>query len=402
MSSNDSNNTDLQLATAGMMSSLLVLDLPSEVFPRLLSFLDFSEHLELTLVFNKRVLEEIEKYHKRIYETIKQEHRVNETFDARVGDLSNIQTTITKRNKPIDLPYRYRKTVAMKTFLYRIAIGGTSVHDIPSKIVLSPLEGRILIIGSEGSTLQVCSVSATVHEPIDTLIHEDAGIIVKDAIFLDHNRILTRTSSTGTAARRQQEEHDSLLLWTRSSEASRRWSSELFPEEGTPPPPDHIMDWIRNENEIILIGGNPAQLSEVVYRYSFDGTLSMQFEAGEGVVGIFGSTRALGVSDNKWLVCFARYRGYRIFNLETNQAYQIQADILEDCDLVQAIDCSRTFFRVRAGAGRRSRLVVFHLGDDGHLSVHSSFPIEGHVPQSPHIHIVEAMHSKFLFKWARK
>jgi len=72
-----------------------MLDLPSEgVFQRILSFLDYSERLDLTLVFknNKRVLEEVETYSKTVYEAMKREHRVDQTFDARVRDQSNLKT----------------------------------------------------------------------------------------------------------------------------------------------------------------------------------------------------------------------------------------------------------------------------------------------------------------------
>ena len=65
-------------------SILLLLDLPNGVFLRLVSFSDFSARMALALALAcQQTRDEVETHEKKVYETIKSKHRVDETFDAR-------------------------------------------------------------------------------------------------------------------------------------------------------------------------------------------------------------------------------------------------------------------------------------------------------------------------------
>jgi len=132
-----------------------LLDLPSEVFLRLVSLSDFSTRMSLALTC-KRLLCAVETHEKKVYESIKRDHRVDKTFEKRVCDQSEMQTTITRRKKPVSVPYRYRKTIAMIEPLYSITSEAnktdvTGGDYSPYETILSPSEDRIAII-DQGDT----------------------------------------------------------------------------------------------------------------------------------------------------------------------------------------------------------------------------------------------------------
>lgn len=197
--------------------SLSFTDLPSEAVLRILSFFDSSERLQLTLVFNKRLLEEIEEYSKRVYEKIKSEHRADETFAGRVADQTNLRTAITRRAKPVAaLPFRYLSSAAMRKPLYTREIGG---RDIEWKVILSPSEDILAVKGERN--VYLCNLSQR-DAPAKVLSGWLRG---PGVLFLEDDRIVT---SSGRGLR----------LWSPSpNNDDADWEGEtIFDSHGTDPP----------------------------------------------------------------------------------------------------------------------------------------------------------------------
>ena len=119
----------------------LFSSLPSNAIQHGLSFQAHWDHLSLAATC-KGMLNEVEIYSKSALVKFKKKHRVDETFDTRIRDQSNIVTT---RSKPVELPFRYLLWVCKKTHLYKL--GEPSQRDFPKccSLALSPSGDRILI-----------------------------------------------------------------------------------------------------------------------------------------------------------------------------------------------------------------------------------------------------------------
>jgi len=144
--SDDETSTSSNNA-APLSSSNLLLDLPNEVFLRLVAFSECPARLALAMTC-KKARDGVEMHEEKVYLAIKSHHRVDETFEERVCDQSRIKTSITKRIKPVSLPYRYKKIIAMKTSLYKFESGDVEDRiSFPSELVVSPSEDRIVVIG---------------------------------------------------------------------------------------------------------------------------------------------------------------------------------------------------------------------------------------------------------------
>jgi len=187
---------------------------PSEAIQHVLSFLDFADRQTLTTTHNKRALREVETYSQKLYEAIKRKHRVDETFDARVCDQSNLQPLITKREKPIFVPYRYRVVKSLKTWLYKIEIGDIEM-DFRHQYVfrLSPSEHRFVVSAAASSgTTPVFDVST--RQRVTNLEHAHR---CNDVLLLDDNRIVTFNRHRGN-----------MCIWTECD--SGNWNDEAILE----------------------------------------------------------------------------------------------------------------------------------------------------------------------------
>lgn len=186
-----------------------LLALPSEVFLRIVSFSDSAAHLEQALTC-QRTREEIETYSKQVYEKIKQEHAVDDTFEERVCDPTNLHQTTTGP-KPVSIPYRYRKIVARGKPLYSTVLGGGSIRR--NKMVLSPSEDRIAVLDNAREHVLIFDLSTK--EQVATINHPDSGSPFRNVVLLrDDNRAVTRCTRSG------------LRIWTESELGD--WRSKFF------------------------------------------------------------------------------------------------------------------------------------------------------------------------------
>jgi len=366
-------------------SRFLLTNLPSEVYQRVVCFSDFSERMALALTC-KKSRNGVEEHEKRVYEEIKRKHRVDETFDERIGDQTNIQTTITKRQKPVDLPWRYRKTVAMKRGLYTVSVAGQIFHCTLFKMILSPSEDRTITIGGplfEPYVVHICNLSTREH--VATLVREEEDEELDNAIFIDDTHIISSHYDFDD----DDVVSSSFLLWALNPETNE-WESEfLYPPQDTGWPNGSIMDWFRTDKDIICFVMDRSDHSQItVFSLSIDSrVLKTLFTIAECTQDH--QVKVRGVSDNKWLLFSitgngigdeGRGGGFYVYNLETNQ----ESDFLEETvnydvyELQQAVDCSKTYFTMQNNVVEGHRSVVsFRLGNDGRLRQHASFLVSG-------------------------
>ena len=123
----------------------LLANLPSNAIQHVLSFPAHRDRLSLAATCTD-MRDEVEVYSKSTLANFKKNHRVDETFAARIRDQSSIATT---RSKPVDLPFRYLLWVCKKTHLYKL--GEPSQRDVSMccSLALSPSGDRILIAEEE-------------------------------------------------------------------------------------------------------------------------------------------------------------------------------------------------------------------------------------------------------------
>ena len=114
---------------------------PSNVVHHILKFSGNLDRLSLAAT-SKGMLNEVEVYSKSALARFKTKHGVDETFDARIHDQSNIVTT---RSKPVELPSRYLLWASKRTYLYKLGEPrqGCVLHC--RSLALSPSGNRILI-----------------------------------------------------------------------------------------------------------------------------------------------------------------------------------------------------------------------------------------------------------------
>lgn len=366
-----SNDDDEEEATT---SNVTLLDLPSEVFLRLVAFSDFAARMGLALTC-QRTRAEVETHEKLVYETIKSEHRADETFDARVGDQSSLQTTLTGRQKPVVLPYRYRKIVAMKTALFTIRMRDED-SELAGVMVLSPSEDSIAAQcgGRRENHVYVCNLSTREHA--STLVHVSTVLgdetDVCDVLYLEDHRILTISNGL-------------ILNWSADSDTAGIWMSErLHPDRDDERSFIRGMytQWFRNGPEILSfetvdIGRESLAIKTVNIMDRSVKTRIVNTDLPDRDLWAV----TIGLSNNKWLLAIVEDFAERplidfAYNIDTHQKCRFLSktkDTVADFGwnpMKQASDCSRTFFAVRRNFG----IVVYALGDDGYLSERLSFP----------------------------
>jgi len=381
---------------ASLLSSTTTFsELPSEVFLRLLSFFDSSERLQLTLVFNKRLLKEIEEYSKRVYQKIKSDHRVDETFADRVADQTNLQTTLTGRAKPVTLPFRYLSTVAMSQPLYTLEnVGG----GVVLKVLMSPSEDILAVVGNHAE-VSLFNLSERDAPATDL----EVWALDSSIYFLEDNLIVTSSRS-------------SLCLYSKPQNGGD-WECEiLLGSEDTEPPFSFLAGWIRHDQKLLGFAVDewgaddfPEEIPQVSLiafdinsRSVLQQTLATNGSEVDDAFSLeqFDMTVGFSSSNNWCLFCLKAFGGRYIhdfaYNIETNErkifmykrfggARRAQDDNYNSFDdhfmrsMKQASDSSRTFFAIIRRHEDRGSLEVYGLGDDGYLSKRFEFSVDGGV-----------------------
>jgi len=356
----------------GAVASTVLL--PNEVLLRIVSFSDPSARLKMAhtcTTFWKAV----EEHEKRVYNEIKRFHRVDETFDARVGDQTNLSTAITGRTKPVVLPFRYRKIVAMKTSLYCITMDPVEHAHMSPEMIISPSEDRIAVKFSRrmmGDAAYVYDLSTRGFAGT-CLPRQRRVTFMEEFLLIDDERIIAFDNPEG------------FYVWNISETGGDRDGRWHLPEEEG----DWIVDWTRNGQEEIL--AVTLFFDDALDRYARLNLLSININErslvqridlgeAEGLLSDVDHVSIVGLSSsNKWLLLHVHARQqstsiHLAVNLETKQTTRRFLTQTEDSNhwVQQMSYCSRTFYSIRNG-----RHFVFDLGDDGLLTERSSFLVEG-------------------------
>lgn len=327
---------------------------PSEVFLRVLSFLDCPKRQELTLV-NKRFWNEVETYSKKLYETIKNNHRVEPTFETRVRDQSNIQTVL---EKPVNLPYRYMVKVSGKAPLYSLIRVKESrrIHPVMS---LSPSENRVAVV-KHSSLVQVYDLLSRQHVAGFALQN------VRDVFMLDDSRIITCRNHR----------FDAISIWTESETGI--WSSARVLQHNIPFPFGLFGRSILSGQEIIYFGKQNHDLICISVNIN-DGSIQRRFTISCGSTIRFYQIHEPSGENNRWLIFSIRTAqksgGLFIYNLETNQRTFFLPETMLTFRLIQMPDCSNTFCTLKKERDDKA-VIIFSLSDDGRLLERVTFPIQ--------------------------
>lgn len=340
---------------------LLSEDLPScGVYRKVLSFLDFSERQALTLV-NRRGLREVESYSEKVYKAIKSRHGVDETFDERVGDQSNLQTPITQREKPVDIPWRYRVCGALQKYLYKIPLAHDFNFIVEFTFSISP-SGKLFAISTchpnptaaqtdsvyafiDLSTRRVCSMkreNRTTTYPVP--IGDD------QIVYLDY-----RTRN--------------IIIWTKEVETAS-WTEKIVIQE-TDYEPKSLR--ARDGDQFFFFKTDPTSAPPRLISYTKnvnDGSEKTNFAI--EINSSISSCYFAKDGNRRWLIFVSSRRDLFIYDLVSNERSQFLPDS-ELVNMTQSSDCSTTFFSVR---GWRT-VLVWNLGEDGRLSESSRFLVEG-------------------------
>lgn len=336
-------------------------------------------------------MEEVEKFSERVYTKLKEEHGVDDTFDERVCDQTDISTEITRRAKPVPIPYRYRVRSSLQKYLYKIEmgdIGGPAVFDkSPPELRLSSSGHRLAIaMLIPGDLTRIFDFST---KRLTTLEHNSACSI--DSILLDDNRVITWS-------------HDGIIkIWTEDSE-SGQWNHETLAQfdnliEDKGPGPLSVC----HEGEIFTIGFNhTTSLCESIAISVEDGSVNVQLEIDNLIVNTAFVARD---GNQKWHVINGHVyengvSNYCLFIYNMNSPEKRQRlfgrgqgiRTLEYCkSLVQASDCSKTFFAFGHTNTNQQLVVMLDPGEDGLIAERFSFPVLGSCPR-----IVAASKTKVL------
>lgn len=325
--------------------------IPSEAIQHILSFLDFADRQALAAT-SKGGLREVEAYSNRLYTNIKKEHEVDETFDDRVCDQTSIET---KRAKPVFLPYRYRVSKSMNTWLYKIDAG---FHI--NKLLLSPSERCLLAVPFYGGSTVIYNFST---KRLTTVIHSTHT----DMHWLDDSRIVMFNE-------------DDCIRNYREDSVTGNWHTGILPRtellRGTV-----VGQTKLSEGEIFaFIKDNTTESSRTrsVAINVNDGRVKNNFFI-EGSVDSIGSSFIAYSDDNqKWLLFYGykrsgsgdqRNEGLHIYNCKTNKRSQFLPGAF--WNLKQVLDCSKTFFWTNGDP-----FAMLELGQDGCLSERNSFPVD--------------------------
>lgn len=348
--------------------------LPSEVFQRVLSFLDYSDRQELSIA-NKRLCEEVEVYSKQAYKAIKREHRVDRTYVHRVEDQANIQTG---RKKPVKLPYRFRVRVGASIFLHRISLRFAMERPLRNSSI-KLLSKNLLAVFYDHDVNDNCINLFDLTTGLDAGAICPVSLTSQSIFLLEDNRILTCGDN----------KRQPLMMWTKSATTEGwQWSGESFHLESRLADDNaRIITYTLHEHEIFCFVQAFSNELEVVSINMHDGSLATRFTVGSYVS--FSSIQVVtthGVSGQKWLP-FSVYSstkegcGYYVYNVKTNQRRQFLPDTNStdrSHGLLQASDCSKTFW-TRCGQHSKEgfALLCFQLGQDGCLSQCNTFPVLG-------------------------
>jgi len=355
MSSNDTSTTttgtgthhdhdELALTSASSSRSsntfFPLLDLPSVVLQRVVSFVDLPSRLKLCLTC-KHARNEVDAHSKKVHLAIPLEHRVDAAFQRRVRTITRRETTtITRRGNSVVLPARYLSTKSMSKYLCEFTLPNDGSGLL--KMVLSPSEGRIAI--HQGRTVHLCDTATK--QQVAVLAFQGNSNYWK-LFFLDEKRIL----SFGY--------NHAWMLWS-ESETTGEWHGEAFVLliEELPMHWD-IWDAIHLRDEIIVFlydatDTEGAQLLIVAININTKAHRQL-FKTNAPENGEIEAKHK--VVDNKWLLFSSEWDSLYICNLMTGEVRRLLGDF---SGMIQASDCANTFY-----VSRGSGLDVLKLTDDG-------------------------------------
>jgi len=139
-----SSSSEPPAAAPGLFS--LLADLPSGAIQNLLDLQNHQERASLRLTC-RGMRQEVEIFCKYSMVRLKMKHQVDNAFDDRIRDQTDLETS---RNKPVILPFFYLLWKAMKTHLYTLASPERNGLDsICYNLRLSESEDRIVVTSGE-------------------------------------------------------------------------------------------------------------------------------------------------------------------------------------------------------------------------------------------------------------
>jgi len=177
----------------------LMAELPRNAIQHILSFQAHRDRLPLAAT-SKGMRDEIEIYSESALTKLKTKHRVDETFDARIRDQSNIVTT---RSKPVELPSRYLLWAGKKAHLYKLMCEpppGGVYYPACNGLALSPSGTRIMI-SEKGHTsnghpcLIVHVLDCSTKQRLQIIEHVDMAAFDYADVFWFGDLIVTCSSS---------------------------------------------------------------------------------------------------------------------------------------------------------------------------------------------------------------
>ena len=255
-------------------------ELPRNAIQHILSFQAHRDRLPLAAT-SKDLRDEVEIYCESALTKLKTKHRVDETFDARIRDQSNIVTT---RSKPVELPSRYLLWAGKKAHLYRLMgepQGGVLLYP-KCGLALSPSGTRIMIsekgqTNNERSCIVVSVVDLSTKQRIQTIEHVDEVAFGRTDIFWFGDLIVTCSSSV-------------IRVWTETGHLKHEHHYESDIETNTWKPHNQNLvymsgikkvHWLNVQTGVLVTNALPERIGE-----KFDEVL---------LIEIF-------VCDGKWLI----------------------------------------------------------------------------------------------------
>lgn len=356
-------------------------DLEKDPYQYILSFLDFANRQTLTLV-SKRAKLEVEEYSENVYNKIKQQHAVDDTFHLRVGDQTKLRTV---RIKPVVLPWRYLLFAALRNYLYKIQLKQRKQRGLDDldliQLRLSPSQDRLAVITAAGGNaaldLSTQSVLSGIVLPFDEFVMTPFLRSFEKQVWLDDDRVATYCPFA-----------DYLYIYTAGNGSAYpvdlgNWSYDFW---------SSVAPSARSTDELYFFKKDAATTPPRIYCCTIDisewarqGEWRHQHDPSAAVTelfhvqGDFGSTACLFVVNN--FIVFGLeeddYGGkidFYVFNLETNRRCQ-HFSFFDP--LVQASDCPTTFYSLLSEKFSRKCVIVWHLCEDGCLRERQSIPVQG-------------------------
>jgi len=170
-----------------------LLDLTGAPIQHVLSFLPFADRLQKAETC-KSLLEDVEALSSNQLEHIIMSHACNDAdrldFDARIRDQTNIDTSATRRFKPVHLPKRYLRWMAERKYVRTIPV---ETYAMIQNVAVSPSGNRIAFPMGLGDNRKVEIWNLATNTKLATII----ASANRQIAFLAENRIVFTTTTDG-------------------------------------------------------------------------------------------------------------------------------------------------------------------------------------------------------------